>query len=240
MTTQAALTQPYTEDYSRIEPLPDPPREPDMIQEDSMYHFYGALRPHFADRGDVLISGAGYLIRDAADAGNAGNFAPDGVVAFGVTDPRRIVRRNGYAISEVGKSPNFILEVASRSTGRRDYTVKREGYADYGVREYWRFDPSGGEFHGAPLAGDTLVDGKYSPLEIVSESDTRHWGYSEVLGLELWWYDELLRFPDPGTGEFLLIPEELLEARESAERRADEAQARIAAMEAELRRLRRE
>ena len=27
MTTQAVLTQPHTEDYFRIEPLPDPPRE---------------------------------------------------------------------------------------------------------------------------------------------------------------------------------------------------------------------
>jgi len=143
----------------------------------------------------------------------------------------RGIRRNGYVISEVGKPPDLAMEVGSRSTGRRDYTVKREGYAALSIREYWRFDPSGGEHHDRPLAGDTLVDGEYVPMEIVVESDDRHWGYSEVLGLELWWEEETLRFRDPVSGEFLLTPEEERAARESAE-------ARVAELEAELRRLR--
>ena len=85
------------------------------------------------------------------------------------------IKRNGYVISEVGKPPDLVLEVGSRSTGRRDYTVKRKGYARYGVREYWRFDPSGGDYHDAHLGGDTLVDGEYQSIEIVSESEDRHW-----------------------------------------------------------------
>lgn len=81
------------------------------------------------------------------------------------------------------------------------------------MREYWRFDPSGGDYHDAPLGGDTLVDGEYQSIEIVSESETRHWGYSEVLGLEIWWYEGLLRLRDPETGEFLHgTPEESEEA----------------------------
>ena len=64
-------------------------------------------------------------------------------MAFGV-DPAAIFARNGYVISEVGKPPDFVLEVASESTGRRDYTHKRAIYAEYGVAEYWRFDRSGG------------------------------------------------------------------------------------------------
>ena len=83
--------------------------------------------------------------------------------AFGV-NPDAIVARNGYVISEVGQPPDFVLEVASRSTGQRDYTVKRAGYAGFGVREYWRFDHTGGRYHDAPLAGDRLVDGEYEPL----------------------------------------------------------------------------
>ena len=108
---------------------------------------------------------------------NAGDFLEfyfDGVFAEGLEDPRAIIKRNGYVISEVGKPPDLVLEVESRSTGRRDYTVKRGGYAGYGVREYWRFDPSGGKYHDAPLACDTLVDGKYERNEIVSEPDGRH------------------------------------------------------------------
>ena len=118
------------------------------------------------------------------------------------------------------------------------------------MRDYWRFDPSGGEYHDAPLGGDRLVDGKYEPIEIVSEPDGCHWGYSEILGLEFWWDDGILRFRDPVAGEFLLNPEESQDAleseraaREAAERRAqseraarEAAEARIANMESELRR----
>ena len=145
-----------------------------------------------------------------------------------------------------------MLEVGSRSTGRRDFTVKREGYAALGIREYWRFDLSGGDFHDRHLAGDTLIDGEYVPVEIVEESDGRRWRYSETLRLELWWEEGMLRFRDPVSGQFLLTPEELAAdrlaeraAREAAEKRAGNAEARagtaesrLAELEAELRRLR--
>ena len=166
MTTKPALEpQPFGK-YAHLEPLPDPPRTYDMQQNERIFGFDSCLRPHFAHRSDVLISGGGYL-RD--DPGNAAErLAPDCVVAFGV-DPGAIVERNGYVISEVGKPPDFVLEVASRATGRRDYTVKRDGYAGYGVGEYWRFDHTGGRYHDAPLAGDRLVGGVYEPFPVNRE-----------------------------------------------------------------------
>ena len=57
---------------------------------------------------------------------------------------RTLWRPTVYTISEIGKPPDFVLEVASEGTGRRDYTVKRDIYAGYGVTEYWRFDHTGG------------------------------------------------------------------------------------------------
>ena len=125
--------------------------------------------------------------------------------------------------------------------------------------EYWRFDPSGGEYHDAPLAGDLLVDGEYRPLEIMAEPDGRHWGYSAALGLEVWWDNGEIRFRDPASGRFLPTITETVEARQSAEARAEAeraarafaeeqaeaeraarqaAERRVAEMEAELRRLR--
>ena len=160
-----------------------------------------------------------------------GSLLPTSSSQKGVSDPERVIRRNGYVISEVGKPPDLVLEVGSRSTGRRDFTVKREGYAALGIGEYWRFDPSGGDYHDRHLAGDTLVDGEYVPVEIVDEPDGRHWGYSEVLELELWWEEGTLRFRDPVIRQFLLTPEE-----SAADRLA--AQSRVAELEAELRRLR--
>ena len=205
MTTQSVLTQPRVHRYSHIKQLPDPPRKQDMLHRQTLSSIDGALTAHFADRDDVLVGGEGYLRRNADDTGD---FVPDCVFVDGVEDPSAIIWRNGYVISEVGKPPSFVLEVASRSTGRRDYTVKRIGYAGYGVGEYWRFDHTGGKYHDAPLAGDLLVDGEYQSLEIVTEPDGRHWGYSEALGLELWWDNSRLRFRDPVSGEFLLTVEE--------------------------------
>ena len=104
--------------------------------------------------------------------------------------------QNGYVIDEVGKPPDFVLEVASPSTGRADYTTKRDGYARLGVVEYWRFDPSGGEYHDQPLAGDLLVDGAYQPIELHYEPDGSIWGRSAALGLDLYWQTGDLRFYD--------------------------------------------
>ena len=249
MTTQTTLAQPHSEDYSHIEPLPDPPREPDMVQRKSLSTIDGTLGPHFAAFNDVLLTGEIYVRIDEEDARE---LAPDFIFARQVSDPERVIRRNGYVISEVGKPPDLVLEVGSRSTGRRDYTVKREGYAALGIREYWRFDPSGGEYHDRPLAGDTLIDGEYVPIEVVAESGGRHRGYSEILELELWWEEGKLRFRDPASGQFLLTPQELYERAEeehadrmaaetragTAEARAGTAEARVAELEAELRRLR--
>ena len=233
MTTRSTL-RPQIADYAHLEPLPDPEREPDMQQFLSVVEIAAALIAYFIHRRDVLVCGAGYLRNGATNENE--QFAPDCVVAFGV-NPEGIIARNGYVISEVGKPPDFVLEVASRSTGRRDYTVKREGYAGYGVQEYWRFDHTGGRFHDAPLAGDVLVDGKYERLNIHEEDDGLLWGHSEGLGLDLCWDDGQLRFRDPATGEFLPTPEELQVERDAAEARANAAEAELASVQEQLRRL---
>ena len=78
-----------------------------------------------------------------------------------------------------------MLEVGSPSTGRYDYTTKRDIYARLEVREYWRFDPSGGQWHDVPLAGEVLENGVYRALPINYDPDGSVRGYSPSLGLEL-------------------------------------------------------
>ena len=223
MTTKSAPRRSHSDKYAHIEPLPDPPRVNDMEQFKSIVNAAATLGYHFRDRADVLVSGEGYLRRTAA-ADEHGVF-PDCVVAMGVEDPNTIIARNGYVISEVGKPPDMVLEVASRSTGRRDYTVKREIYESFGIAEYWRFDHTGGSYHDAPLAGDELVDGEYRPLPLHREPDGMIWGHSRVLGLDFCWHDKELRFRDPGTGEFLPTPSELADQRDAAQAAHDAAQA---------------
>ena len=159
-------------------------------------------------------------------------FVPDLTVAFDV-DEETIERDNGYAIEHQGKPPEFVLEVASETTGTRDYTVKRDGYASFGISEYWRADPSGGEWHDAPLAGDRLADdGGYAPISIERLDENILRGYSAVLGLYVCWEHGYLNFYDPEAG-YLLTYEEEREGRLTAEARAQAELERADAAEAE-------
>ena len=167
------------------------------------------------------------------------NRKPDLIVTFDC-DRDLLIRQKGYSILAQGKPPDFVLEVASESTGVVDYTDKRRDYAACGIPEYWRFDPSGGFFHEVALAGDRLVDGKYEPIEIQVVGDRTYRGYSEVLGLWVYWDERQLRWFDPKTEEFLRTHDEEyqraeLEAyeRQRAELRAVQSETR--AIEAETR-----
>ena len=213
----------------RLTPLPDPPPLPDMASQ--LIHItdaHGILRDRYYLRPDVLVCGECYLCYDASDI--RGSPRPDCMVAFGLTTitPAEIIDANGYIISEVGKPPEFVLEVASESTGRRDYTEKREIYAGLKVVEYWRFDRTGGRFHDAPLAGDRLTaDGTYEPIPVYEHPDGTFRGYSAVLGLELHWVEGWLRFWDPVAEEYLpdLTESKAQTAAARAERDAEAARA---------------
>jgi Uma2 family endonuclease len=231
-----------SDEYTTSGVLPDPPKEPDMQQRPHIADIDTILRQHFARRPDVLVGGEGYLCYDTRDRDNW--LVPDCVVAFGV-DPEAILGRNGYVISQVGKPPDLVLEVASKTTAITDDTRKREGYARHGVSEYWRFDATGGERYAAALAGDLLVNGVYQSIELHREPDGLVWGHSPVLGLDLCWDDGRLRFYDPVAEEYLrdLAESEArgnaAEAERDAERAArDIAKARAANAEAELQQLR--
>ncbi len=165
------------------------------------------------------------------------NRKPDLIVTFDC-DRDLLIRQKGYSILAQGKPPDFVLEVASESTGVVDYTDKRRDYAACGIPEYWRFDPSGGFFHEVALAGDRLVEGEYQPIEIQVVGDRTYRGYSEVLGLWVYWDERQLRWFDPKSERFLRTHDEEyaraeLEAyeRQRAELRAESAETRAESAE---------
>ena len=127
---------------------------------------------------------------------------PDLFIAFGV-DRAAIIARKGYDISVWGKAPEFVLEIASENTAQNDERSKREGYANFGVLEYWRFDHTGGELYAAGLAGDRLVNGVYQPITIHKWDNDRYWGHSEALNLDVCWEYGQLRFYDPVAQRYL-------------------------------------
>ena len=243
MTSKATI---LTQEKGKLERFPEyPPRE-DMQNWLYLYDssILTSLTIHFADEPNVTVAsevpvGPGLPVRDDARI-------PDLLV---VRDGDRALmeEQRGYAIDRQGKAPDFVLEVASRSTGRVDYTDKRLDYERFGIAEYWRFDPSGDEYHDAALAGDSLVEGKYEPIAIDTLQEGMLRGYSEALGLYVCWEDGRLRFFDPVTESYLRSHEEDLARAGTAEARAEEeragrvaAESRLAEIELELRRLRSE
>ena len=184
--------------------LPDPPQIPDMLtQMTDLSRAFTVLENYYRARPEVLVMGNCYLAPDARHI--SGSPYPDCMVAFELRYPRlEVVAANGYTISELGKPPDFVLEVASKSTGVRDYTEKRAIYANFGVPEYWRFDQTGGSYHNAALAGDRLTpSGEYESLPITRTATGLYRGYSAVLELELHWDAGSLRFWNPATGDYV-------------------------------------
>ena len=172
--------------------------------------------------------------------------APDFYFASGV-DALAIEATKLYLPWEVGKPPDFVLEIASESTAGHDVTGKRQIYSEIGVPEYWRFDRSGGDYYGEPLAGEMLVDGIYQPVPLSGEPDGILKGYSPALRLSLCWDNEMLRFYDPASGEYLRSFEAEQAARqaEQAARQAEQAareraEARVRELQEELERRNRE
>ena len=218
--------------------LPDPPeREPDDMTSFDRLSANGnayLLAQHLGSPETTLVAGEHY-VSPLPTTDMTGLRYPDLFVAFDV-DPAAYAASNGYVISEQGKPPDFVLEVASRRTGRIDVTDKRRDYAALGIGEYWRFDETG-EHHGARVAGERLVDGEYVDIGIEELPDGNLQGYSSALNLNLRWEHGELRFCDPATGRpIATLAEERTradaerEARTAAEAQANaEREARTAA-----------
>ena len=203
--------------------FPDPPqRGPDDMTSFNHLAANGNahyLAQHLGNPETTLVGGDHYVSPVPPDD-MTGLRYPDLFVAFGV-DPAAYYRSNAYIISEQGKPPDFVLEIASRATGHIDVTEKREDYAALGIGEYWRFDETG-EYHGVRLAGDRLVDGQYQPIAIEELPGGILQAYSAVLSLLLRWEEGELRFCVPGTGRPIATLEDEQEARAAAEARVRE------------------
>ncbi len=225
-------------------PLPDGEYQAPLYIE-----IVGTLQTHFSHRPDVHVNGNTMFYYEEGNPRRV--ISPDCYVAFNV-DVERIFRNNTYLLWEMGKPPDFVLEIGSPSTRRNDLGPKRDLYARLGIGEYWRFDGTGGDFYREPLVGEYLQDGEYRRFQLREEPDGMIWGRSPTLSLDLWWDNGRLRYYDPVARSFLLNRQEEHEARIAAEEATESAQVsieaeraarqsaedRVAELEAELRRLR--
>lgn len=99
------------------------------------------LERRYRDRTDVLIAHELLVYFDGAKPSrrSARRVSPDLLVAFDV--PRR--DRGSFTVWEEGRAPDFVLEILSEGTWRKDVGDKVALYEAMGVREYFLFDPHG-------------------------------------------------------------------------------------------------
>ena len=239
MTTEVAAT---TIVYPETDGMPLPDGE---TQSPIFVAIQGMLTGFFSKIRGARVNGDTFIY--FIEGNPRRSVSPDCYVVLGLSDEviASIERRNSYLLWEVGKPPDFVLEIGSPSTSSVDLGSKRDLYAEIGVPEYWRYDPTGGDYYGEPLVGERLVDGEYARFPMVYEDDGSVWSHSDALNLDLRWLDGELRFRDSVSGQWLLTYQE---QQERAERerdgrlaeaaRANAAEQRAARLEAELRRLR--
>jgi len=173
-----------------------------------------ALRVRYAARREVLV---------AANLGvffERGNrralVCPDMFVSFAAGRGDR----SSYKVWEEVGVPDFVLELLSPKTWRRDVEVKPPLYEGLGVREFWIFDPLGRLSE--PMVGRCLdASGRYRPIPALRGGGWR----SEVLGLDLVLHPDGFRFRDPATGEVLPDAVEAAAQRDEAAAQRDEVAA---------------
>ena len=152
--------------------------------------------------------------------------APDIAVAFGV-DAAAVENQSNYKVWEAGAAPCFALEISSPKTVLTDVHVKPDKYAELGVDEYWRLDPTGGDLLDPPLQGERRQTGRWTPIEVVSDGVDGLRGRSDVLGLDLCWRPPKLRLWDIAKGAWLPDPDDLAARAEAAEAELAELRARL-------------
>jgi len=222
------------------------------FQREPLTYAVEALGAYFQQRADVYVSGNLFIYYEEGNPEAV--VAPDVFVVFGA--PKH--RRSSYMLWNEPKAPDFVMEITSRRTRSQDQGPKRGTYAFLGVQEYVLYDPTN-DYLRPPLRGLSLVGDNYELMPTTVLPDGTHTLYSHVLGLELRLVHGVLRFVDPTTNQRLLSHREAEQARQEAEQARQEAErarhvaeeharreataraeaeARLAAVEAQLRALR--
>ena len=233
--------------------LPDiPERHPDDMTSVDSLHRHGAIAnivQYLGHPESTIVSAEHYVVPGPAYVASESRY-PDLLVAFDA-NPAAYTASNGYVVSQQGKPPDFILEVASRRTAVDDLEAKKDYYEGLRVGEYWLFDGKG-EFYGFTLRGYRLEGDRYRPIDLDEIGPGVVQGHSAALNLNLRAGNGYLGWHDPATGEHIPTLQsqtaraetaEVLAEAERAARvretaRAETAEVRMQELEAEVRRLR--
>jgi Uma2 family endonuclease len=199
----------------------EPMAESDQTR-DYLVYSVEVLEIYFKQHPDVYVSGNSFIYYEKGKPKSV--VSPDVYVVFGVAKRKR---PSFKVWEENDKTPDWVLEVTSRSTKKQDEQDKKTLYAQLKVTEYFQYDPTG-DYLNPKLKGVRLIEGEYQPIVGTNLPDGTYVLHSEVLGLDLRLFDGEMRYCIPQTGERLLTHQEENAARLAAE------QARLAAEQARL------
>jgi Uma2 family endonuclease len=174
----------------------------------------------WAGRRDVFI-GANMFVYFSPNQVLTHDFrGPD---VFVVRDVPQQRARKSWVVWEEGKAPDVVIELLSESTAQRDKHEKKLIYQDrLRVPEYFWYDPYTGE-----LAGFALRDGQYEPIQ--ADAEQRLPSRRLDLLLMRWegvYRDERAIWLRWATPDGVLLP--------TAAERAEQAERRLAELEARL------
>ncbi|MGI8639628.1 MAG: Uma2 family endonuclease [Pyrinomonadaceae bacterium] len=186
------------------EPMAETDKHRDLILE-----LIETLKRYFSNKKDVYVTGniMFYYLEDVPEE----VVSPDVMVVFGVKRQQRRI----YKMWEEKQSPSVIIEIASRSTFKKDRTEKRELYESLGVKEYFIFNPEYPKTLPSLIAY-RLLNNEFQPLKVENGRV-----FSDVLDLELFDTGDWLKFFDIKQNKFLLNSMELIEEAEKRARKAE-------------------
>jgi len=136
------------------------------------------LRTYFASEPDVYVSGNNMMYYEEGNPRK--RVCPDIFVTLGI--PKH--ERRSYRIWVEGKAPDFILELLSGETRRRDFGFKKRLYQNvFQTKEYFLYDPDTEELYGYRLTENRYrlvkpnTDSRFfsSVLELLFGVDTQGW-----------------------------------------------------------------
>ena len=159
----------------------------------------------FRDRPDVFV--AGDLLWYPVEGNNKLRVAPDAMVVLG----RPKGDRGSYLQwLEDDIAPQVVFEILSPSNRHLEMVQKERFYEQYGVEEYYVFDPDTGT-----LSGSIRQDEAFRPIENING-----W-ISPLLRIRFDLHDKELRITGPD-GKLFLTPLQLIEQRDELIAERDE------------------
>jgi Uma2 family endonuclease len=179
------------------------------VHRNQMNYLIETLKLHFESRKDVYISGNIMVYYEEGNPSKV--ISPDVMVCFGVSSEDRRI----YKLWEEKQFPQVIFEISSRSTWGDDLNKKWILYQNFGVKEYYIFDPEY-DYLPEPLIAYRLKKGELRQIKIKNGRV-----FSEELCLDIVDTKIGLRLYNPQTKEFLRTLAEERNLRLEADREID-------------------